>query len=114
MHTVYAYYILSLHTIVSNYSGIDHATSSSLWVFRFKIDCYICNYMCAYRLQGKSMFVNNDEIVLSLPDALEELILHRNCRSYNTASSSDMCKSIDDNISAVNSFTDCKVFEMFT
>ena len=61
------------------------------------------------------MFVNNDEIVLSLPDALEELILHRNCRSYNTASSSDMCKSIDDNISrAVNSFTDCKVFEMFT
>ena len=91
------------------YSGVYHATYSSLWVwaFRFKIECYICNCMCAYRLQGKSMFVNNDEIVPSLPDALEELILHRNCGSYNTASSSGMCKSIGNISRAVNSFTDC-------
>ena len=41
------------------------------------------------------MLVKNEEIVLSLPDAYaEELMLHRNCRSYNTANSSGMCKAL--------------------
>ena len=60
------------------------------------------------------MFVNNDEIVMSLPDALEELILHRSRsgRSYNTASSSNMRNNMVNICRAVNSFTDCAAFDI--